>query len=321
MSAAWPRPRLVVSACLELEACRYNGQSIRARIVPRLEPYVELVRVCPEVGIGLGVPRPPVRLVSAGDLPRLVQPATGRDVTGDMASFAASWLGGVGEVDGFLLKSRSPSCGPRDVKVYSEGGIPRNEKVPGMFAAAVAERFPLAALEDEGRLTNYRLRHLFLTRLFLGARFRSLPATAGALVSFHASNKLLLLAHSEPWLRELGRLVASVSRLGPEEVKRRYAEGFARALSRPAGPGPLVNALQHAAGHFSRVLTPAEKRLFTDTLTALREGRGSMEGPGALVRSWTARYGNQWVAEQSLFDSYPSALHDLSDSGGSTQAA
>jgi uncharacterized protein YbgA (DUF1722 family)/uncharacterized protein YbbK (DUF523 family) len=318
----WPRPRLVSSACLELEACRYNGQKVRARFLPRLAPHVELIPVCPEVGIGLGVPRPPVRLVSAGgEAPRLVQPATERDVTGEMSLFAASWLEGVGPVDGFLLKSRSPSCGPRDVKVYSEDGIPRNERVPGVFAAAVAERFPMAPLEDEGRLTNYGLRHHFLTRLFLAARLRALPATPSALVAFHGSNKLLLLAHSEAELRELGRLVASMSQLGAEEVRRRYAEGFARALSRPARPGPVVNALQHAVGHFSRVLTPAEKGLFLDTLAALLEGRGSVEAPATLLRGWTARYGMGWLANQTLFDPYPSALHDLADSAGAGRAA
>jgi uncharacterized protein YbgA (DUF1722 family)/uncharacterized protein YbbK (DUF523 family) len=322
VSGAWPRPRLVSSACLELEACRYNGQAIRARFVPRLATYVELIPVCPEVGVGLGVPRPPVRLVSAdGGAPRLVQPATGRDVTEAIESFAASWLDGVGAVDGFLLKSRSPSCGPRDVKVYAGNGIPRNERVPGLFAAAVAERFPLAPMEDEGRLTNYRLRHHFLTRIFLAARLRALPATPSALVAFHASNKLLLLAHSEPDARELGRLVANADRLSPEEAKRRYAEGFARALHSPARTGPIVNALQHAAGHFSRVLTAAEKRLFLDTLAALQEGRGSLEGPATLLRGWTARYGMPWLADQTLFDPYPAPLHDLADSAGTVRAA
>jgi uncharacterized protein YbbK (DUF523 family) len=115
----WTRPRLVMSACLEMEACRYNGQSIRARFVPRLAEHVELIPVCPEVEIGLGVPRPPVRLVSDGDEVRMVQPATGRDLTGAMAGFSRTFLDGLQEVDGFLLKSRSPSCGPKDVALFA----------------------------------------------------------------------------------------------------------------------------------------------------------------------------------------------------------
>jgi uncharacterized protein YbgA (DUF1722 family)/uncharacterized protein YbbK (DUF523 family) len=304
-----------------MEACRYNGQSIRARFLNVLLPHVDHLTVCPEVGIGLGVPRPPVRLVSLGGSPRLVQPSTDRDVTEAMASFAASWLDGAGEVDGFLLKSRSPSCGPRDVKVYGASGAPQNEKAPGLFAAAVAVRYPLAALEDEGRLTNYGLRHHFLTRLFQVARLRALPATPSALVSFHASSKLLLLAHSEPGMRELGRLVANPEGLPPEAVKRRYAEGFARTLARPPRPGALVNALQHAVGHFSEVLVPGEKRLFLDTLASIRAGRASPEAPRALLLGWIARHGREWVAAQTLLAPYPEELHDLADSAGSTRVA
>jgi uncharacterized protein YbbK (DUF523 family)/uncharacterized protein YbgA (DUF1722 family) len=317
----WARPRLVASACLEGEACRYNGQSVRARFLLRLEPHVELVRVCPEVGIGLGVPRAPIRLVSLGGAPGLVQPGTGRDVTEAMEDFAGAWLGGVGEVDGFLLKARSPTCGPKDVKVYSGDGVPRNERVPGLFAAAVAARFPLVALEDEGRLTNYRLRHHFLTRLFQSARLRALPASPAALMAFHASNKLLLLAHAEPGMRALGRLLAAPGGPDGAGLKARYAEGFARALAEPPRTGGIINALQHAAGHFSKVLLPAEKRLFLVTLSDLKTGRGSLEAPRALLRGWVARYGVAWLEGQTLFEPYPAELHDLADSAGAARAA
>jgi uncharacterized protein YbgA (DUF1722 family)/uncharacterized protein YbbK (DUF523 family) len=322
-SPAWERPRLVLSACLELEACRYNGQSIRARYVPRLAEQVELLPVCPEVEIGLGVPRAALRLVALGEgeQTRLLQPATGRDLTGAMRGFSDRFLDGVGEVDGFLLKSRSPSCGPKDVKVYTGEGNPRNERDTGHFAAAVAERHPLAAIEDEGRLTNYGLRHHFLTRLFQGARLRALPATPAALVEFHASSKLLLLAHSEVAARELGRIVANHERLEPEEVRRIYREGFARAMARPPRTGALINALMHAAGHFSPDLVAAEKRLFLETLREVRSGRGSLTAPLALLRGWMARHGAPWVEGQTLFHPYPAELHDLADSAGDARVA
>jgi uncharacterized protein YbgA (DUF1722 family)/uncharacterized protein YbbK (DUF523 family) len=320
-AAGWTRPRLVMSACLEMEACRYNGQSIRARFVPRLAEHVDLIPVCPEVEIGLGVPRPPVRLVAAGDEVKMVQPATGRDLTGAMAGFSRTFLDGLEEVDGFLLKSRSPSCGPKDVKIYTEQGTPRNVREAGRFAAAVAERHPATAIEDEGRLTNYRLRHHFLTRLFQGARLRALPATPAALMDFHASSKLLLLAHSEVGVREMGRIVANHERLAPGEVKRRYSLAFAHAMARPPRPGPIVNALMHAAGHFSEQLVPAEKRFFLETLEDVRTGRGSLTAPLALIRGWIARYEVGWLQGQTLFLPYPVELHDLADSAGQAQVA
>ncbi|MEJ2504398.1 MAG: DUF523 domain-containing protein, partial [Gemmatimonadota bacterium] len=107
------RPRLVLSRCLELEACRYNAQLIRSSVVRLLEPFVEFVPVCPEVEVGLGVPRDPIRLVEGGGGGglRLVQPSTGRDLTQAMHSFAHAYADATNGVDGLLLKSRSPSCG------------------------------------------------------------------------------------------------------------------------------------------------------------------------------------------------------------------
>ncbi|HEX9106574.1 MAG TPA: DUF523 and DUF1722 domain-containing protein [Longimicrobiales bacterium] len=317
---AWPRPRLVASACLELEACRYNGQRVRAPFLPRLRPWVELVPVCPEVELGLGVPRPAIRLVQLCGATRLVQPSSGRDLTEEMDAFAEEYLAGLGPVDGFLLKSRSPSCGPKDVKVYGESGQPVGEKSAGRFAAAVRARYPLAALEDEGRLTNQRLRHHFLTRLFQGARLRALPESMDALVGFHTAVKLLLLAHSEPGLRALGRVVANESRLPATLVKERYATGFAEALTRPPRTGAVINALLHAFGHFSEVLTPSEKGLFLSLLDAYRRNRSPVEAPLALIRAWAARHGSEWVERQSFFLPYPAELQDVADSAAGAAA-
>lgn len=167
------RPRLVVSQCLELEACRYNGVSIRAPWVRRLEPFVELIPVCPEVAIGLGVPRDPVRLVSLGATTQMVQPSTGRDLTAPMTTFARDFLDRVEPVDGFLLKSRSPSCGIEDTKLYTAAEEPEPAgKGAGLFAAAVLERFGDRAIEDEARLEDRDVRHRFLVQLFTLARLR-----------------------------------------------------------------------------------------------------------------------------------------------------
>jgi uncharacterized protein YbgA (DUF1722 family) len=122
-------------------------------------------------------------------------------------------------------------------------------------------------------------------------------------------------------MRELGRLVANPDRLPPAEVKRRYAIGFAEALARPPRARPIINALMHAMGHFSRVLVAEEKELFLGTLTAVREGRGSLDAPRALLLGWTARHGASWLEGQTLFHPYPAELHDLADSAGQSRAA
>jgi uncharacterized protein YbgA (DUF1722 family)/uncharacterized protein YbbK (DUF523 family) len=355
---AFTRPRVVLSQCLELEPCRYDGQSIRARIVPLLMPHVDLLPVCPEVEIGLGVPRPPIRLVARGGSaaadtgtsgigitdaaagngvpaagedgnagtsidgasPRLVQPATGRDVTDDMTRFAARHLASLRDIDGFLLKARSPSCGIKDVRIYGEdGGMPAG-KGPGLFAAAVLERFPHAAIEDEGRLTNFRLRHHFLTRLYALAGLRTVAATGtmAALVAFHADHKMILLAHNESAMRVLGRLVANAERRPFADVVAAYHAAFAAALARPARMGPNINTLMHVQGHASEWLSPAEKSHFADVLEAYRKRRLPLSAPLTLARAWIARFDIEYLATQRFFAPYPELLLDLRDSGGDT---
>ena len=137
---AWPRPRVVVSACLGFAAVRYSGELIPDKVVAALKEHVDFVPVCPEVEIGLGVPRPVVRLVRGEEGPRMVQPKTGEDLTERMRAFSQRFLQGLGEVEGFLLKNRSPSCALKDAKRYAHaegGGVVG--KGPGLFAQAVEE--------------------------------------------------------------------------------------------------------------------------------------------------------------------------------------
>ena len=167
------RPVVVISRCIDFDSCRYNGQVIRASLREELEPYVDLRPICPELEIGLGVPRDPVRLVRGDVGPRMLQPATGRDLTAAMNGFSETYLDTVGGADGFILKSKSPSCGIRNAKLFhTEADDAGHDSGPGLFAARVQERFPHAAIEDEGRLNDLRLRDHFLTKLWALAAFR-----------------------------------------------------------------------------------------------------------------------------------------------------
>ena len=148
------RPIVVISRCIDFDSCRYNGKVIRASLREKLEPLVELRAICPELEIGLGVPRDPVVLERRAGAAHMVQPSTGRDLTDEMNAFSERFLDSLEAVDGFVLKSRSPSCAVRD---YEEG--------PGLFAAHVLDRFPGAAVEDEARLADDAVRETFLRRV------------------------------------------------------------------------------------------------------------------------------------------------------------
>jgi uncharacterized protein YbbK (DUF523 family) len=169
-----PRPIVVISRCIDFDACRYNGQVIRASLREELEPHMELRPICPELEIGLGVPRDPVRLVRSPGGPRMVQPSSGRDLTRQMERFSRDYLGGIEDVDGFILKSRSPSCAFRDAKLFhSDAEDAAHSTGPGLFAARILERFPHAAVEDELRLADPRVRDRFLAKVWSLAASRA----------------------------------------------------------------------------------------------------------------------------------------------------
>ena len=312
------QPRLVVSRCIEFDHCRWNGLTISSDVVKLLRPQVSFVPVCAEVEIGLGVPRPPIRVISVGGELRLHQPETGRDCTADMQGFARSFLDGVGEVDGFLLKSRSPSCGIKDVRVYRElTNDTVSGKGAGFFAAAVQARFGHLAIEDEGRLTNYTLRHHFLTRVFASARYRAkvlAQPTMGNLVAFHAANKLLLLACHERELRLMGPLVANHERRPLAEVLADYGRHLSVALAQPPRYTASINVLMHALGYFDS-LASQEKSFFLNALDDYRAGRTPLSVPNAIVRSWIVRFNEPYLAQQTFFAPYPEELVQVTDSG------
>jgi uncharacterized protein YbbK (DUF523 family)/uncharacterized protein YbgA (DUF1722 family) len=198
------KPIVVVSSCLNSEKVRYNGQDVPSKIVSDLAPFVEYIKVCPETAIGLGVPREPIRIVKVGEELRLIQHTTDRDVTDDMNAYSKRFLESLDEVDGFIFKSRSPTMGLKDIRVYS--GIAKGssviERCSGFFAGAAAEKYPGFPLEDEGRLMNKKIREHFLTRLFLFANYREAEKN-GNLRDFHEANTILFRFYDDEAAQKL----------------------------------------------------------------------------------------------------------------------
>ncbi len=312
------RPRLVLSRCLEHDACRYDGQMIKSGFVQALKQHVEIVTVCPEVAIGLGVPRDPIRLVVRGgdELPRLVQPSTERDLTHAMESFAKSEVERLGAVDGFLLKGRSPSCGIRDARLHRENGAVAS-RGPGLFAREVLERHGGLAIEDEGRLSNYLFHEPFLTKLYTLAELRVLSEnpSPGALVAFQARHKLLFLGYNQTRMRKLGRLIANLERRPLAELLPRVRAELEALFARLPARRAQQNVLQHALGYFKRALSPEEKAYFLGLLESYLATRLPLSALLAVLRGWIVRFDVPYLAQQSYFSPYPEALVVQQDSG------
>lgn len=311
------RPRVVISECLEFAKCRYNGEMIGDPLVRRMKGSgaVEFLPVCMEVEIGLGVPRDPVRIVlSPEGQKRLVQPATGRDLTEPAEEFTSRFLSSVGEIDGFILKSRSPSCGVHDAKLYpSAQGAAALKRQSGLFGGAVAERFPNHVAEDEKRLGHIKLAEHFLTRIFLSADWHAVErhGEMRELVSFQSDHKLLLMLYSQKEMGELGRIVANREQESLEAIKAEYRQRLQAAMSKPPRCNSAANVLQHALGYFSDRLRPEEKRFFLEQLDMYLGARIPLSVCLNLMRSWVIRFNEPYLGRQTFFEPFPPDLLEV----------
>jgi uncharacterized protein YbgA (DUF1722 family)/uncharacterized protein YbbK (DUF523 family) len=310
----FPKPVVVVSKCITFEPVRWNGQIIASGFVEKLKPYVDFVPICPEVEIGLGVPRDPIRIVLVNGEKRLLQPATGLDFTEKMKSFSESFLNSLNAVDGFILKSGSPSSGFKNVKVYpSIEKVASIAKSSGFFGGAVLQKFPNLAIEDERRLLNPRIREHFLTKLFTLASFREVKKSGKVrdLVKFQSDNKYLFTAYNQKELRILGKLAANQERKAFCETIGNYEAHLYYALARTPSVGSNINVLLKIMGYFSHQLSKDEKSFFLSFVDKYRAGRLPMSACLSVLRAWIVRFKQEYLSSQTVLEPYPEQLAEL----------
>jgi uncharacterized protein YbgA (DUF1722 family)/uncharacterized protein YbbK (DUF523 family) len=334
--------RLGISACLLGAQVRYDGGHKRdAFLTETLGPFVEWVPVCPEVEIGLGVPRDTLRLVGDPASPRLVVPKSGEDLTARMQRWARARTEELAalRLHGYVLKRASPSCGLHRVPVHGEA---RRDRVSvhgepgsssgdgtssspgaaapagapsrggrGLFAAALVERFPALPVEEEGRLNDPAIRENFIERVFAAARWQRFldgRPRPRDLVAFHAAHKFAVLAHSPRHYATLGRLVASAGRaLTPARLDE-YGALLMEALAVRATPRRHVNALQHLAGFFKRSLPADERAELAETIDEYGRGLLPLVVPVALIRHHVRRFRVAYLADQVYLRPHPKEL-------------
>ncbi|TDQ54711.1 YbgA family protein [Actinorugispora endophytica] len=305
------RPRVGVSSCLLGAPVRYNGGHSRNRFLAEvLDRYVDWKPVCPETEIGLGAPRETLRLNRVGGAARAVATRSGTDHTGDLAAVADRHLAGLRELDGYVLKNRSPSCGLFGMPVF-EDGRRVDGRGRGVFAARLTELCPEVPVEEQGRLSDEGLREHFVERVFARARLRALFTgdwRPRDLVAFHSRHKLQLMAHEPDGYRRTGRVAARAGTDGPEAVRDAYTAAFSEAMALRATRGKHVNVLQHAFGMVGPLLDGVRRQDVLDAIDGYQEGHLPLCLPVRLLRHHSAAEGVAWVREQSYLEPYPDRL-------------
>jgi len=284
-----------------------------------MKNFVNFIPVCPEIEIGLGVPRDPIRIIQQDDSLKLMQSSTGKDVTSSMTNFAENFLDSLEDVDGFILKYKSPSCGTKHTPYLAsiEKGAGKLGMGPGLFGKVVMERFPNLPIENEGRLKNFRIREHFLTKLYTIARFREVKNSEKmrSLIDFQANNKFLFMAYNQVEMREMGRIVANQEKQPFSTLIKKYESHLLKLLAYPPKFTSHINVLMHMLGYFSDELTKEEKAYFLDELEKYRAGWIPLFVMRSLLKSWIVRFNQPYLKTQIYFEIFPEELmrFDLKD--------
>jgi uncharacterized protein YbgA (DUF1722 family)/uncharacterized protein YbbK (DUF523 family) len=305
--------RIGISACLLGQEVRFDGGHKRdSFLTDVLGKHVQWVPVCPEVEAGMGTPRETLRLVREGATTRMVTTRTDVDYTARMNAWARRRVAALEreDLDGYVLKKDSPSCGMERVKVFTGPG-PAVRDGRGLFATVLLANLPLLPVEEEGRLCDPRLRENFIERLFAYRRLKDHFAarwSARSLVAFHTAHKLSLLAHSTTAYRELGRLVADGGQRPRRELRQEYERLFMANLALPATPGRHANVLTHMAGHLKRKLDAASKQELAECIEEYRTGLVPLVVPVTLIAHHVRVHDVTYLAGQTYLRPHPREL-------------
>ncbi|MCR4301238.1 MAG: DUF523 and DUF1722 domain-containing protein [Sulfuricaulis sp.] len=304
--------RLGISSCLLGQKVRFDGNhKLDSFLTGTLGEYFEWVPVCPEVAIGLGVPRPPIRLVGSPAAPRAVGVKDGSlDVTDKLATYGKQQARKLGDLSGYVFKSRSPSCGIERVKVYQHSGAPAKSG-RGIYADAFLCGQPWLPAEEEGRLSIPRLRENFIERVFVYRRWQELMTrglTASRLVEFHTHHKLALMAHDVEAYRALGRWVAQAGRRNLRKTGQEYLARLMQAFQRLATPARHANVLMHLLGYLKKQIDAEDKAELLGMIHAYRRGEAPFATPLTLLKHHFRRHPNPYVSGQTYLNPDPREL-------------
>jgi uncharacterized protein YbgA (DUF1722 family)/uncharacterized protein YbbK (DUF523 family) len=307
-----PRPRVGISSCLMGEPVRFDaGHKLDKFCRDTLGEFFDLIPYCPEMAIGLGAPRPTIRLTGSPEATRVRGVKDSElDVTDDLAAYGMRIAAQETRLCGYILKKGSPSCGLTRVKVWGPKGQPMGSAA-GKYTEVLKAQRPLLPMEDEGRLNDASLRESFIERIYVAHRWHTLMddgLTPGKLVDFHTRHKFLLLSHSEVEYRALGPLVANAGKLKIKELGEQYISILMRGMSRRATRRRHTNVLSHLLGFLRRTLNETDRAELTQMIDEYRIGEIPLIVPIRFLKHHFSRHPDDFVSMQYYLDPYPATL-------------
>jgi uncharacterized protein YbgA (DUF1722 family)/uncharacterized protein YbbK (DUF523 family) len=307
------RIRVGISSCLLGEKVRFDGGHKHLRLCSEsLSRFFEFVPVCPEVGIGMGIPRKPIRLVGDVESPQAVAVHDySLDYTDRLTTYGQQKAREHSDLCGYIFMKNSPSCGLFRVKVYQENGYPANEMGRGLYADAFKKAHPLMPMEESGRLNDPLLRENFITRVYAYHDWQQLlesGLTPHKLTQFHARYKYVLMAHSPKDYGDLGRMLAEAGKHDIETLAADYFSVLMAVLSTIASRKTHTNVLMHIQGYLKKKLSSAEKQELADIIDRYRTAELPLIVPITLLKHHFNNHPDPYIAKQAYLQPYPDAL-------------
>ena len=322
---------LGISSCLLGHKVRYNGGHKRSSFcVNTLDRFFHFEPICPELAIGLGIPREPIRLVgkladSSLSTEQNASSAPGKklnirvvgtdnaelDVTGDLVQYGRQMAGQLSHISGYILMQKSPSCGMDRVKVYHQNGHPLRESAPGAYAGALMDSCPLLPVEEEGRLHDPVLCENFFTRVYAYNAWQKMvlaQPSCGALVEFHAVHKYMIMAHYPQGYKHLGQIVAKAGGSSLVALLEEYFEAFMTALKRRANRKSHTNAMMHILGYVKKSVAGKERNQLLTLIEEYRRGMVPLIAPMTMLRHFIENHGNPYIQKQAYLTPHPDQL-------------
>ena len=303
--------KIGISSCLMGEKVRFDsGHKRNAYINGILANFFEFTTFCPEVEIGLSIPREPIRLVTLNDKVHCVGTRNPElDVTEDLYKSADEQQAWHRQLCGYILKKGSPSCGMERVRLY-KGDVPDRIGV-GLYAERLMKNFPNLPVEEEGRLEDPVLRENFIQRVYIYSRWQNLMEQAISMKSltlFHAQHKYIYMSHDQSMARQLGSWLAESHKTDLDTLTTQYLLKMMALLKRRATRKNHVNTLQHIQGYLKNHLDAGDKQELTTNIKQYREGLLPLIVPITLLRHHFRRYPNNYISNSYYMQPHPAEL-------------
>jgi uncharacterized protein YbgA (DUF1722 family)/uncharacterized protein YbbK (DUF523 family) len=305
--------KIGISACLAGEKVRFDSGHKKSNFcMEELVKHVEYKMYCPEVAVGLPIPRPTIRQVRTADTIKVCRP----DGTGDVGPQLTEYGKKIateqaGHLSGFVFCAKSPSCGMERVKIYNEAGTGNTSEGIGFFAEQIMKHNPLLPCEENGRLNDVHLRENFVMRVYTLHNWQQLvkePVTVHRLTQSHAQYKYLLMAHNYQAYRDLGHLLGTFVGDDVNALADEYILGLMTALKRPASRKNNSNTLMHLQGYFKKDLSKIEKEEMREAIEEYRQGLVPLYVPLTLLKHHLKVHPNEYLSKQIYFNPYPNEL-------------